>query len=549
MITWVAPSLYKTLEQRLEKLRQADQVGLLRGGLIGLEKEGLRVSPAGCISQKPHPEALGSALTNRYVTTDYSEALTEIITPPSADREEPLRFLSEAHHFLYQHLDDDILWATSMPCVVESDDQIPIAQYGSSNAGMMKTVYRRGLGHRYGRAMQVIAGVHFNYSIPLPFWQAFQHLEQDETPIQSFISESYFAMLRNLQRVGWLIPYLFGASPAVCKSFLGGRPTTLQVFDDYSYYSPYATSLRMGDIGYQNSKEQGTGIKACYDCLSAYIETLSRAIETPCPIYQAIGVKVDGRYEQLNANILQIENEYYSTVRPKQIPEMMEKPIHALQRRGVRYVELRSLDVNAFHPLGIAEEQVYFIEALMLMCLLHESPSINVAEQKEIDWNELTAAHQGRKPGLMLQRNGERVGLQGWGLEICDALLPICEILEEGLPGKPYSESLMIQRYRLQDADLTPSARMLTEMRDKRESFFQFAQRMSKQHQHTFSQQEHSSQDQRLLRQEATDSWQRQRELEDSDRVSFDQFLQDYFSQQLHDQPTPEAENRSISAR
>ncbi|WP_369163182.1 glutamate--cysteine ligase [Candidatus Thiodiazotropha sp. LNASS1] len=540
--------MYTTLEQRLEKLRQADQAGLLRGGLIGLEKEGLRVSPSGCISQNRHPGALGSALTNRYITTDYSEALTEIITPPSADREEPLRFLSEAHHFLYQHLGDEILWSTSMPCIVESDELIPIAEYGDSNAGMMKTVYRRGLGHRYGRVMQVIAGVHFNYSIPLPFWQVFQHLEQDETPIQSFISESYFAMLRNLQRVGWLIPYLFGASPAVCKSFLGGRLTTLQVFDEYSYYSPYATSLRMGDIGYQNSKEQGTGIKACYDCLNAYIETLSRAIETPCPIYQAIGVKVDGRYEQLNANILQIENEYYSTVRPKQIPEMMEKPIHALQRRGVRYVELRSLDVNAFHPLGIAEEQIFFIEALMLMCLLHASPVINVAEQKEIDWNELTAAHQGRKPGLMLQRNGEKVALRSWGLEICDAMLPLCELLEAGMPSNPYSESLMIQRYRLQDADLTPSARMLAEMRGNGESFFQFAQRMSKQHQHTFMQQEHSSQDQLLLRQEATDSWQRQRELEASDRVSFDLFLEDYFAQQLDEDLSRKVEKRSISA-
>jgi glutamate--cysteine ligase len=540
--------LYKLLEERLKKLHQADQVGLLRGGLIGLEKEGLRVSPAGCISQKRHPEALGSALTNRYITTDYSEALTEIITPPSADREEPLRFMSEAHHFLYQHLDDEILWSTSMPCVVENDELIPIAQYGNSNAGMMKTVYRRGLGHRYGRVMQVIAGVHFNYSVPLPFWHVYQQLEQEEAPIQGFISESYFAMLRNLQRVGWLIPYLFGASPAVCKSFLSGRPTTLQVFDEYSYYSPYATSLRMGDIGYQNSKEQGTGIKACYDCLDAYLETLSCAIETPCPIYQAMGIKVDGRYEQLNANILQIENEYYSTVRPKQIPEMMEKPIHALQRRGVRYVELRSLDVNAFHPLGIAEEQVFFIEALMLMCLLHESPAINVAEQKEIDWNELTAAHQGRKPGLLLQRNGERVLLQRWGLEICDTIQPICEVLDEGLPGKPYSESLKIQRYRLQDADLTPSARMLNEMRDRGESFFQFAQRMSKQHQHTFSQQEHSGQDQLLLQQEATDSWQRHEELEASDKISFDQFLADYFSQQLDGEATGKGEKRSILA-
>jgi glutamate--cysteine ligase len=525
--------LYETSQKRLLHLHQEGQAELLRGGLIGIEKEGLRVSPRGCISQRPHPVALGSPLTNRYITTDYSEALTEIITPPSDDRTEPLRFLFEAHHFVYQQLEDEILWATSMPCVVERDAQIPIANYGNSNAGMMKTVYRRGLGHRYGRVMQVIAGVHFNYSLPTQFWEAFQQSQGDERPVQEFISESYFGMLRNLQRFGWLIPYLFGASPAVCKSFLGGRPTSLQSFDEFTYYAPYATSLRMGDIGYQNSKEEGTGIKACYDCLDAYVETLSCAIETPCPIYQAMGIKVDGRYEQLNANILQIENEYYCTVRPKQVPEMMEKPIHALKHRGVRYLELRSLDVNPFHPLGIAEEQVFFIEALMLLSLLEESPAINVAEQKAIDWNELAAAHQGRDPDLQLKCDGGEIPLRVWGLELCDALQPVCELLDEELADKPYQSSLELQRSRLQDADKTPSAQMLAQMRERGEGFFHFAQRMSKQHQRYFTEQRHSLEDQNLLEQEAADSWRRQREIEDSDQVSFDEFLADYFAQQL----------------
>ncbi len=525
--------MYEIVEKRLQHLRHEGMAGLLRGGLIGIEKESLRVSPRGCISQKPHPMALGSPLTNRYITTDYSEALTEIITPPSDDRSEPLRFLDAAHHFTYQQLDDEILWATSMPCVMSGDEGVPIAEYGPSNAGQMKTVYRRGLGHRYGRVMQVIAGVHFNYSIPPAFWEAYQRWLGDTRSSQDFISEAYFGMLRNLQRFGWMIPYLFGASPAVCKSFLGGRPTSLASFDDATYYGPYATSLRMGDIGYQNSKEEGTGIKACYDCLDAYVETLSRAIETACPIYQAIGVKVDGRYEQLNANILQIENEYYSTVRPKQIPEMMEKPIHALKRRGVRYLELRSLDVNPFHPLGIAEEQVYFVEALMLLSLLQESPAINVAEQKVIDWNELAAAHQGRDPELKLKRNGDLIPLRDWGLEICDALQPIVELLDEELAEKPYHSSLVLQRERLLDPDQTPSGRQLQEMAEHGESFFAFAHRMSKQHQDYFTQQAPSPEDLHLLEQEATDSWRRQREIEASDSISFDQFLEDYFAQQL----------------
>jgi glutamate--cysteine ligase len=339
-------------------------------------------------------------------------------------------------------------------------------------------------------------------------------------------------MLRNLQRLGWLIPYLFGASPAVCKSFLGGRPTHLHAFDEYTYYYPYATSLRMGDIGYQNSKEQGTGIKACYDCLDAYVETLTRAIETPCPIYQAIGVKVSGRYEQLNANILQIENEYYSTVRPKQIPNGFEKPVLALKRRGVHYLELRSLDVNAFDPLGIDQEQIYFLEAFMLFSLLLGGPSINVFEQREIDRNEGAAAHRGRDPQLYLQRNGQEVRLQEWAYEACDAMRPLCEILDQGEPRPYYTDSLERQLEKIHNPELTASARMLSEMRQHAESFFEFAHRKSREHYDYFCQQSIDPEREAFLLDQARASWERQRAIEAEDNLSFDEFLHNYFTQQ-----------------
>ncbi len=523
--------MYKTAVKRLAQLEQGGLDDLLREGLIGLEKESLRVAPEGGIALTPHPSGLGSPLTHPYITTDYSEALTEFITPPSADRVQPLQFLQDEHKFVYKHLDGETLWATSMPCVVEGGKNIPIARYGKSNAGLMKTVYRRGLGHRYGRVMQVIAGVHFNYSLPEKFWPLYQQLQQSNQSLQAFTSDAYFAMLRNLQRFGWLVPYLFGASPAVCKSFLGGRPTNLQSFDQYTYYSPYATSLRMGDIGYQNSKEQGTGIKACYDCLDAYVETLSQAIATPCPIYQAIGVKVDGRYEQLNANILQIENEYYSTVRPKQIPDGLEKPILALKRRGVRYLELRSLDVNAFHPLGIDEQQICFLEAFMLFSLLHESPAINVFEQREIDRNEGAAAHRGRDPELYLQRNGNEIRLREWARELCEAMRPITELLDRGRMQADYSSSLNKQLELVESPELTPSARMLSEMCNNGESFFEFAQRKSLEHFEYFQQQALSREREDFFQREAKRSWEKQYAIEAGDRISFDEFLANYFSQ------------------
>jgi glutamate--cysteine ligase len=523
--------LYLSAEQRLSRLINAGQADLLADSSVGLEKESLRVSAQGGIARTPHPPALGAALTNPYITTDYSEALPEFITPPFDDGLEALQFLCDVQTFVYEKLQDEILWATSMPCVLEGGGNIPIARYGDSNAGRMKTVYRRGLGHRYGRVMQVIAGVHFNYSLAETFWPRFQELEGDKRSNRTFTDESYLGLIRNLQRLGWMIPYLFGASPAVCRSFLGGKPTPLEEFDESTYYEPFATSLRMGDIGYTNSKEEGMGIKACYDSLDAYIDSLTHAIETPCPLWERIGVEVDGRYEQLNANILQIENEYYSTVRPKQVLEWLEKPTLALKNRGVRYVELRSLDVNAYHPLGLSEGQLRFLEAFLIFCLLQDSPLINVQERREIDRNLEWAAHRGREPGLRLLRKGSKVLLSEWGVEICKAMTGICEQLDGGDPEQPYSKVLEEQLETMRDPDRTPSARMLYEMRENGEGFFQFAQRMSHQHHRYFDARKLNPVRQALFEEEVLRSLERQRILEASDDLPFEAFLARYFSQ------------------
>ena len=523
--------MYQSFEKRLSALLSAGQSDLLRGGCKGLEKESLRVSPDGGIAQTPHPAVLGSALTHSSITTDYSEALTEFMTPPYSDIADALGYLRDAQKFVYDHLDEEIFWATSMPCVLAGGASIPVAQYGPSNAGVMKTVYRRGLGYRYGRVMQVIAGVHYNYSVKEAFWPVFHDLEGEQRPLRQIKDGGYLALIRNLQRYGWLIPYLFGASPAVCKSFLGGQPTTLQEFDANTYYEPYATSLRLGDIGYTNSREKGVGINASYDNLESYVGSLSRAIETPSPIWERIGVVADGEYRQLNANILQIENEYYSTVRPKQILEGLEKPVLALQRRGIRYVELRSLDVNAYHPLGVSEEQLRFLEAFMLFCLLQDSPPISVQEQREIDQNMGGVAHRGRDPSLYLLRHGRELRLRDWASELCEAISAVCDLLDDGESGTPFGDSLKRQRELIADSDLTPSARMLREMRERGEGFYHFAKRLSQRHHGYFSSLTPDPQRENLFQQEAESSLVRQAELEASDEVSFETFLKDYFDQ------------------
>ena len=523
--------MYQIAHQRLRKLIALDHSHLMRNSRIGVEKECLRVNKQGSITQTPHPKTLGASLTHPYITTDYSEALIEFITPPYHHIRQALDFLRDSQQYVYQHLSDEYLWATSMPCVVAGETSIPIAEYGVSNPGMMKHVYRRGLGYRYGRVMQVIAGVHFNYSFPSDFWPVYSELERNRLPLQDFISESYMALIRNLQRFGWLIPYLFGASPAICKSFLGDTPTSLKVFSENTYYEPYATSLRMGDIGYQNNKENENGFKANYDSLGDYIDGLSCAIETPCPEYEKIGVLVDGEYRQLNANILQIENEYYSTIRPKQILKGNEKPTLALKRRGVSYVELRSLDVNAFDPLGINERQLHFLECFLLFCLLHDGPAIGDYERKAIDENELRAAHRGRDPKLKLIRGNETLALKDWAGELLQEMQAVCELLDRSTQGQPYCAALQAQLQKVEDPELTPSARMLNEMRDRDEGFYHFAERLSKTHQHFFNNLPMSESRQNYFSELAVKSLEDQRAWEAADEVSFAEYLERYFSQ------------------
>ena len=522
--------VYQSLKTRLNQIIDSGQAACLSESLIGLEKESLRVAESGSISQTAHPSALGSPLTNPCITTDFSEALLELITPPCASVKEALIYLDDIQKFVYSKLDDETLWATSMPCVVRGADSIPVAQYGDSNVGTMKTVYRRGLGYRYGRSMQVIAGVHFNYSVSDSFWDLYQKLQGDTGDRQDFISGQYMGLVRNMLRYGWMIPYLFGASPAVCKSFLHGKPTMLSDFNEHTFYEPYATSLRMGDIGYTNSQEDMAGIKADYSSIDAYVKSLQCAIEKPFAAYDDIGVKVDGEYRQLNANILQIENEYYSTVRPKQITQRDEKPTTALRKRGVSYVEIRSVDVNAFDPLGVNEEQLYFLEIFVLFSLLQESPALNQMEMNEVDMNLIQVAHFGRQPELKLNRHDQAVPMKAWALELCEAMQAVADLLDEVNGCDSYSKSLSAQVECINDPSKTPSARMLEEMRDHEEGFFHFAQRKSLKYLDCFKSRALSAERQQFFETLSRESLARQLQIENSDTLSFDEYLQQYFS-------------------
>jgi glutamate--cysteine ligase len=378
--------------------------------------------------------------------------------------------------------------------------------------------------------MQAISGIHFNYSFSDDFLAALQEAEGNRRDPQAFRSDAYFRLIRNFQRYGWLVPFLFGASPAICKSFTHGHNYHFQEFDAYTFYEPWGTSLRMSDIGYKNKAQAALSVS--YNDLDAYIDSLTRAISTPDPEYARIGTCVDGVWRQLNTNILQIENEYYSFVRPKAVARSGEKPTLALRRAGVEYVEIRALDLNPFEPVGVSVRQLYFMETLLLFCLLEDSPPISAREQGRINANQGLVARQGRDPELRLYRaSGEPVRLRDWAAELFDALSGPAELLDELRPGTPYGEALAEYRRRVEDADLTPSARVLREMREQGEAFVQFALRVSQRYQQAFRASPLDPERQREFEETARASLREQREIEAADSLPFEAYLQQYFSQ------------------
>ena len=515
---------------------------LVNGRLAGLEKEGLRVTPDGQIAQSDHPEALGAALTHPYITTDFSEALLEVVTPPMGSTTEALLCLDSIHRFIHQQLpDNEMIWGSSMPCILGGEQRIRIGDYGSSNAGQMKTIYRRGLGLRYGKSMQAIAGIHFNYSLPKPFWPVWRAIKAADTNLSetAFVTDQYFHITRNLLRYGWLVPYLFGSSPAVCQCFLDGAAPlpSMKSYRGDTWYEPYGTSLRMGNIGYQYRTESPVYVD--YNDPDTYVQNLLALISSPYPEYEALGLtNADGDYQQLNTHRLQIENEYYSSVRPKQVPEGNEMPVLAMARRGIRYLELRSTDVNPFESVGISSEQLLFLEILMVFGLLQDDIKLNRDDLLRVSENMAITAHKGREPDVTLLRSGpdsgKRVTLKDWGTEILDQMTGVAELLDRQTATTGYSESLKVQQAKMHDPEQTPSARVLREMTENFSSFAEFALTRSRDNHQALTQTQAAmagGYDTASLHELASVSLRQKAALERQDEPPLDQWLAQYFSQ------------------
>lgn len=518
-----------SLLHRLEAIREVQLHQSLTHMKRGLEKESLRVTPTGQLSQSPHPEILGSALSHQWITTDYSEALLEFITPVFQDVKRPLNFLNDLHRFTYQNLDNEILWVNSMPCLMTDEMGIPIAEYGSSNVGRMKHVYRHGLWHRYGRYMQTIAGIHYNVSIPDTFWSVYHQLQGSQEPLQDFISEQYFGLIRNFLRNVGLVVYLYGASPAVCNSFLRGREHKLETFHEHTCYMPYGTSLRMSDLGYHNDAQAGLDVS--YNSLGEYVKSLQHAIRTPYPPYEKLGVKKDGVYQQLNTNILQIENEFYSSIRPKRVTRSGERPTCALSDRGVEYVELRCVDLDPFSPIGITESQILFLDVFALYCLLQDSPPLDDKEQQCNTENLQAIVSQGRDPNLRLTSKCTQQPFRQWAKQHLDSMLQVAYLFDQAYQHKAHSDVVKAQMEKLIDPATTPSAQVMRNLFDNDIPFFQFAMNRAHETEKFFKSQPLTPEEAAAFRKEAKRSIEAQHRLEASDDVSFEQYLNSFFVQ------------------
>jgi len=516
--------LSELLNRRLSLL--GANLPLLKQCLHGIERECLRVTDEGRLAQTPHPDALGSALTNEQITTDYSESLLEFITPALADPAQVLESLEQTHRFVYSKLGDEYLWSPSMPCTLPAEEDIPIAEYGSSNIGKLKHVYRKGLALRYGRTMQCIAGIHYNFSLPEALWPLLRAAEGSSEPDRDYQSSAYIALIRNFRRYSWLLMYLFGASPALDKGFMRGRPHQLEELDAETLFLPYATSLRMSDLGYQSNAQ--AGLTPCYNNLASYTDSLRKAVGTPYPPYVEVGTHVDGEWVQLNTNILQIENEYYSNIRPKRVTYTGERPIQALTSRGVQYVEVRCLDINPFLPVGIDLTEARFLDAFLLFCALEESPQLGNAECGQCTSNFLAVVKEGRRPGLELQRNGQPVSLKVWAGELIERIRQLAELLDQAQGTDAHSKALDAQQAKVDDASLTPSAQVLARMTEHDESFVQFSLRQSRIHAETFREQPLSQEQQQAYEMLARESLARQAELEQEEVGDFDLFVGAY---------------------
>lgn len=514
----------------LKDLRESGALEEVKNIKRGIEKESLRVGLEGSISTKQHPSKLGSALTNSFITTDFSEALLELVTPTFNDTQECLNFLTDLHSFVYKSIDKELLWPMSMPCSIYSNEEVVIGNYGTSNSGIIKSIYRKGLSRRYGSKMQAIAGIHYNFSFPNELFKKivnFKGLVRDN--LKKTKNDVYLGMARNFKRYEWLYFLLFGASPAFSDTFMNKNSDRFEKLHKGSYFQKYATSLRMGDLGYISEIQDNLNISI--NSIEEYIQDLKNALTRPHVDYENIGEFLNGERIQLNTSVIQIENEYYSTIRPKRICPSGERPINVLTAQGIEYLELRCVDLDPFSPVGIQRDQLDFLDMLLILCLTKESPPINKKEAELLKENHKKIINFGRKPSLSIfsQENETLVRDLAKGL-----LEDMHEIAEEASSEifqekeNLWAKSLEIQNKKIEDLRLTASGMVLERLIGDNLSHEELGMEIANNNV-KFFEDYHNSREGEFKR-EASSSKEKQKKIESKKDPAFEDYLEEFLN-------------------
>ena len=484
--------------------------------LRGIERETLRINTDGSLADTVHAASLGHKLTNDSITVDFSENLLELITTPKQSIDEVLSSLMELSAFTLQNISqDEIILNTSMP-LPASEDDIEEADFGSSNSGMMKQTYRKGLSARYGKVMQIISGIHYNFSFDKDL------VLQKSKDLDLSKSGVYFGVINNYFEYMWLLPYLFGASPICAKTSVKNKPDYLQNLDREFYVGEYATSLRMSDLGYTSPAQKGLNIS--YGDVKSYVKDLIGATAKEFPCYAKLGLySQDNKRIQLNENILQIENEYYSPVRPKQIAKRCERPACALSNRGVEYMEVRVLDVDPFDANGISKNTALFVEAMLMTCFNNKFNSYSQEKVVIAKQNLTTVAVEGRKLDLAIQKPcGERVQLKAYALELFANIEKVAKQM-----GQEYLDAVLVEKQKVFDSTKTPSAKLIKLA--KEQGYKNAVLDISKKVSNEFRAYKISNADNNALKLKVKESIEAEKVLSSNDKISLAEYIGLYY--------------------
>ncbi len=512
----------ETFQETLDRFSDLNLLNFFKYSERGIEKESLRVSGSS-ISTSNHPEKFGAALTNPHITTDFSEALLEVITGKRKKIDDSIDDLEMVLAFCHQNT-EDIIWPGSIPCSIEDEDQIRIAEYGTSNSAKLKELYRKGLSLRYGSMMQCVSGIHYNFSLNDSFfniWNGQNGCAKD------FQNKKYLNLVRNFRRNAWLLIYLFGASPVVPNSFIGKRENFLYSLNKDDSFLEHSTSLRMSQLGYMSEAQDNLNI--AYNSLEEYTDNLKLALTKQYPPYQEIGIKDGDEFLQINDCIIQIENEYYSSIRPKRVVSSGERPINILKEKGIEYVEVRCMDNNPFLNNSIDKETAYFIEAFLMTSLVDEDAPCLSEEIIEIQNNWHSVVKEGRKPNLNLKIKGESMPLK----DAANIFLEKMDRFANSIPEeakdlkKNILNSIKSQEEKIINSDITPSGRIIREMAENNWTWQEFNQVYFKRNKDFFTE---FKKDLSLFDNSAKKSFAELKEIEAKKEIPFEIYLKQYLS-------------------